>query len=183
MNYTMKTKTFALLIFSLLTINLRAQESVVPKYFEIAKKTLNSNFEPLLFFDDIKIQNVNQIGKIDTSNIQEIKVIKDDLDSLIKLYGPEARNGLIFIYSKEFIAKKWFKDFAHKNKAIEIIIEDSSFNYKDYIIFLNDELLKTDFFNGLNEKMKSQKIDTIKIEKYKSDVKKGIIHIKTKPNA
>ena len=124
----MNTKTFALLIISFLTINLRAQESTVPRYFERAQRSLNSGFEPLVFFDDNKIQSIELIGKIDTSNIQEIKVVKKDLDSYIKLYGPETRNGLIFIYSKTFIAKKWYKDFAFINKTINKIIEDPWFN-------------------------------------------------------
>lgn len=179
----MNTKAIVFLIISLLTINLSAQESTVPRYFERSQRTLNSGFEPLVFFDDNKIQSIELIGKIDTSNIQEIKVVKKDLDSYIKLYGPDARNGLIFIYSKTFIAKKWYKDFAFENKTINKIIDDPEFNYKDYKVYLNNELLKTDFFDGLNEKLKSQKIKNIKIKKYKSENKKGIIIIETKPDA
>lgn len=70
----MNTKTIAFLIISFLTINLSAQESTAPQYFERAQRTLNSGFEPLVFFDDNKIQSIELIGKIDTSNIQKIKI-------------------------------------------------------------------------------------------------------------
>lgn len=179
----MKINTFALLAILIFANTLSAQESVTPKYFERAQRTLNSKFEPLLFFDDIKIQNLNQIGKVDSSNIQEIRVIKENLDSLIKLYGPEARNGLIFIYTKGFVAKKWYRVFTSKNEDISKIIEDSNFNYQDYKIYLNGQLLKNDFFDEINEKLRSKEIESVIVERYKSEKKKGIITIKTKQNS
>lgn len=176
----MKTKTFLLLIISLSFINLRAQETPSPKYFEIVKRPLTNKYEPLLFFNDTIIRNVNQIGKLDKSNIHKIIVVKNNLDSLTKIYGTEAQNGLIFIYSKEFVAKKWLKEFSLKNNAISKIVEDTTFSYKDYLVYLNGELLKTDFFDGLDEKLKSQKILDVEIKRYKSDSEKGIFCIKTK---
>ena len=142
----------------------------------------NVKFEkqPLMIFDDKKIESSKELNAIDPNTIQELTVYKEDLAKFVNQYGKIAENGIIFIYSKRYIANRWFNKFAAFNKRFQKRITSKAYNYTDFKIFLNKEQLKTDFLNDLDKKMDSVVIKKVKFKKLKTTEDGGIIKIRTK---
>lgn len=139
----------------------------------------NIRFEkqPLMIFDDKIIESSKELNAIDPNTIQELTVYKDDLDEFVNKYGKKAKNGIIFIYSKRYIANRWFQKFASFNKKFQKRIATTDFIYTDFEVFFNKTLLETDFLSDLEKKMDSM---TIKRVKFKKAEKGGLIKIKAK---
>lgn len=52
-----------------------------------------------------------------------------------------ALNGIIVYQTKSFVAKEWYNQFAKHQEVINDIVQQANFDYKDYRVFVNDELL------------------------------------------
>lgn len=141
----------------------------------------SNNLNPLILLDNVVIDQA-EIKKIDPNEIVSIEVNKPANQSLIEKYGEAAKGGVIFIKSKQGVAKMWFlffNSFALSSELTEII-SSKDFNYKDYKIIIDNKELDIDFF--VNLKLKEDEIVNIifKIIENESESNlKGVIIIKT----
>jgi hypothetical protein len=134
---------------------------------------------PMMFFNDKIIESLDELNNIDVEDVQEIVVIKDSgLSSYINKYGPNAQNGIVLIYSKDFVANRWFTDFAKLNNKLQMILAQEGLKYTDYIVYLNKTQLEREFFNGLEAQLDDKNIKSVKF-KQSTNGSKGKISIKT----
>jgi hypothetical protein len=179
----MKFSTTILLVLLSFQIELNGQNSTISDTIskeESIEESVTFEKQPLMIFDDKIIESSKELNEIDPNTIQELTVYKVDLDKFVKQYGEKAENGIIFIYSKHYIAHKWFINFASFSKRFQKSITNKDYNYLDFKVLLNKEQLKADFINDLDKKMDSMVIKKIKFKKPKYFEKGGIIKIKTK---
>lgn len=178
----MKLFTITLLIFfSLINSELMSQNSTKTiSQQDSIKESVTFEKQPLMIFDDKIIKSKKELNSINPNIIQELTVYKNDLDKFVNEYGAKAKNGVVFIYSKHYIANRWFNKFAVFNKRLQKRILEKKINYTDYKIYLNKVPLEINFFNGLEKKMDSMTIKKVKFKKSKSSKKGGLILIKTK---
>jgi hypothetical protein len=174
----MKFFTSILLVLLSFQMELNGQNSTINDTIskeESIEESVTFEKQPLMIFDDKIIESSKELNEIDPNTIQELTVYKEDLNKFVKQYGEKAENGIIFIYSKRYIAHRWFVKFASFNKKFQ-----KSITNKDYKVLLNKEQLKTDFLNDLDKKMDSVVVKKIKFKKPKTSEKGGIIKIKIK---
>jgi hypothetical protein len=162
------------MLFSILHNHLFAQE------IDTAK--IKFDKKPLFVFDDTILLTDEELQAIDPLDVQELVVIKDNsLENYIKRYGSMAENGVVLIYSKDFVAMRWFNVFSDYNKRLKKMISKSNVHYLNYSVYLGKEKLNDDFFDGLEKRLENYSIKKIKYCKIKDNT--GKIIISTKPYA
>jgi hypothetical protein len=102
--------------------------------------------DPIFFIDSIRV-NKNVLQNYKPEEIATVTVFKDT--SAIKIMGPTAKNGLIYIETKEFARNKYWNYFKSKSPDYAKIIlspkEDSTIQY-----ILNKRVLKENFEGDLS---------------------------------
>ncbi|MEN3322901.1 hypothetical protein VP395_04125 [Mariniflexile soesokkakense] len=147
---------------------------------ESIKESVRFENQPLMIFDDKIIKSSKELNSIDPNTIQELTVYKTDLDEFISKYGEKAKNGIIFICSKHYVANRWFNELSVYSKKLKSLILKNNIEYTNFKIYLNDELLKLDFFDKLDDQLENQTIKKVNLKNFKKDSNSGIIIIKTK---
>jgi hypothetical protein len=149
---------------------------------EIDTAKVKFDQKPLFIFDDKILVSDEELQSIDPSVVQELVVIKENsLENYIIRYGSDAKNGVVLIYSKDYVAMRWYKTFSNYNKKLKKIISNNDFQYLDYSVYLNKEKLKDDFFDGLEKRLENHSIKKLKYYKIRNN--KGKISISIKPYA
>lgn len=98
--------------------------------------------QPLVLLDGEQYLDPEFMHSIDVSTIQKLDVFKGDTaQSYVDKYGVLALNGIIVYQTKSFVANKWYCQFAFHQPVINEFITQANFDYKDYRVFVNDELL------------------------------------------
>ena len=170
-----------LLVSPTMSYSQSTEDNMNAKQSDSTQNVIGPDDHPLIFFDDRRIESTEELQSIDPQNVQEIVVVKDSLSEYIDKYGPEAKGGVIFVYSKKFVARRWYLKFAEYNRKVAKLIGAVDFQYPDYKVYLNNELLKPDFFDGLEKKMGKLTIDKVKFRKSKDDNTEGKVLVKLKP--
>ncbi|WP_461633338.1 hypothetical protein [Labilibaculum euxinus] len=98
--------------------------------------------QPLVLLDGEQYLDPEFMHSIDANTIQNLEILKgDDVQSYVDKYGVLALNGIIVYQTKSFVAKGWYNRFAKHQLEINNILQQANFDYKDYRVFVNDELL------------------------------------------
>jgi hypothetical protein len=139
------------------------------------------NKDPLMIFDNVVITQKDLID-IDPKLIQEVEIIKEgkSCEIFVESYGVVARNGVIIIRTKKYIALQWlniFNKFCKSDKLSELLT-NPSFDYKITRVFLNGKKLKLDFFDKFT--LDESEIAVVHFRKAMLNKDKYKISIKTK---
>ena len=107
--------------------------------------------DPVFYLDSIRV-NKGVLAQYDENEIAFITVFKED--NAVRIAGNEGKNGIIFIYTKEYAKQKYW-DFL-KSKSIEYSKIIPDYNYDNSVVYIiNNKVLEKNFeselFN-LNEK-------------------------------
>jgi hypothetical protein len=163
-----------LITLTFLTIGIKAQviESITDK---------NSCIEPMYVLDD-SIISKDYFTKIDPKNIQELEIVHAEaaIKKIVEDYGDIAKNGAIFIYTKQYVGRRWLKLFSKfcQDQEISEVLMRPDIDYKNFRIFLNGKKLEIDFFKKF--KLDEKDIKEVKLSKRLFNEKKYVIKIKTK---
>ena len=136
----MKVYILSILFFLSFQMKLIGQNSNTNKTIskqDSIKESVTFEKQPLMIFDDKIIESSKELNAINPNTIQELTVFKEDLNKFVNQYGEKAKNGVVFIYSKKYIANRWFNQFASFNKRFQKIIKQKDYNYTDFKILLN----------------------------------------------
>ncbi|WP_183573213.1 hypothetical protein HDF18_06780 [Mucilaginibacter sp. X5P1] len=102
--------------------------------------------EPVYFLDSIRV-NKMVLSNYQPSEIALVSVYKDST-VIKKLFPPGAKNGLIYIETKDFVKHRYWKYFKSKSadyaKIYPSMPDDSTVQY-----ILNEKVLKEDYENDL----------------------------------
>ncbi|MCW3808079.1 hypothetical protein [Plebeiibacterium marinum] len=147
-------------------------------YNKTSKISLFNPNDPLFYLDSIRV-NKGVLSIYDENEIAFINVFKDE--NAVKIAGNEGKNGVIFIYTKEYAKQKYCNYLKSKSSEYtRIVSENTEDNSLVYI--LNDKVLEKNYESelfGLNDKnfVDLRIIDSKKLKKeYKIKNKKwGII--------
>ncbi|MGK0291614.1 MAG: bla regulator protein BlaR1, partial [bacterium] len=170
----------------------------IPKQSGIMFRSISdedSSKQPLIILDGEKITRA-QMDQISPNKIASISVLKDD--SAIKLYGEEAKNGVILIDTKSQNPTK--KGASHSAKIDEVVVLGygnmknidpiTVVGYgnnwkKGHPLYVVDGKILSDQNIKQLDKNDIESINVIKdalaIEKYGEEAKHGVIEISTKP--
>lgn len=103
------------------------------------------NTDPVYFIDSIKV-NKTVLMNFEPKDVASVSVYKDT--SAVKIYGPEAKYGLIYIETKTFSKLRYWKYFKSKSEEYAKIVtspgNDSNIQY-----ILNKRVLKENFEGDL----------------------------------
>jgi hypothetical protein len=104
-----------------------------------------SKTDPVFFIDSVRV-NKWALNAFNADDIASVTVYKDT--NAIKLFGPEAKYGLIFIESKMFAKQRYWKYFNAKSAEYSkvVLIPGAEFDVQ-YI--LNNRILKNNFEGDL----------------------------------
>ena len=101
--------------------------------------------EPIFFLDSIRV-NRGVLSHYEPTEIASITVFKDT--TAIRIVGPEGKNGVIYIYTKDYAKSKYWDYFKSKSKdylkAVPSIDKE-----KDVVYILNNKVLEKDFEGDL----------------------------------
>jgi len=102
--------------------------------------------QTVFFIDSQRVQQ-KEINKYRPTDIASVSVIKDK--AAIDLIGPDGKNGVVFIETKEFAKTKYLRYLKSKSQEYAAIINslksDSSIQY-----ILNGRILKNNFAGDLS---------------------------------
>lgn len=101
--------------------------------------------EPIFFLDSIRV-NRSVLLSYEPTEIASITVFKDT--TAIRVIGPEGKNGVIYIYTKEYAKSKYWDYFKSRSKdylkAVPSIDKEM-----DVVYILNNKVLEKDFEGDL----------------------------------
>lgn len=136
---------------------------------------------PVFLINDV-IPTHKMMVELSADDVAEIVIVKSKADSLSQKYGPQAKVGVIFIYTQDFLANKWYKRFASQNKKIALLIQSPGFNYRSYKVILNGKPLDNESLGvDLDSSIKKEKIKKIAFGRRNNHHKniKGVIRLRT----
>jgi len=114
-------------------------------YNKSSEITLFNPNDPIFYLDSIKV-NKGVLSLYDENDIAFIQVFKED--NAIKIAGNEGKNGVIFIYTKDYARQKYWNFLKSKSLEYAKIISDySKDNSLAYI--LNGKLLEKNYESEL----------------------------------
>jgi hypothetical protein len=137
--------------------------------------------EPMFFLDSIRV-NKGVLENYQSSEIALVTVYKDS--NAIKIGGAEAKNGLIYITTKEFARDHYQAYFKSKSAEYKKVVA----NEKNVVYILNEKILTSNIESELFEINDSNFVDLTIIDKdtlkknYHISGKSFGVVIKTKPN-
>jgi hypothetical protein len=101
--------------------------------------------EPVFFLDSIRI-NRGVLTSYEPTEIAYITVLKDT--NATKVLGPEGKNGVVYIYTKDYAKSKYWDYLKSKSKDYAIAVPSVD-NEKDVVYILDNKILEKDFEGDL----------------------------------
>lgn len=132
--------------------------------------------QPLVLLDGEQYTDPEFMHSIDVSTIQKLEVLKGDT-SYVDKYGVLALNGIIVYQTKSFVAKGWYVRFAKYQEEINDIVQEENFDYKDYRVFVNDELLDNEHLETWELLFENKQITHVGLQSIEFGEAKGEIRI------
>ena len=171
-------RLFLIVILTVSISNLKSQTNDTLLIQEKSAPSQNQK-DPLFIFDNTVIKR-DILTDIDPMLIQEIEVIKnkDTCEKFVEAYGEDARNGVIIIKTKKYLAIQWITIFNRfcKSDRLDRLLAKPDFDYEKFSIYLNGIKLKTDFF----DKLELKEIDILNVQFKKVLFKKDRFKIKVR---
>jgi hypothetical protein len=97
--------------------------------------------EPMYFIDSIRTNQSFIEKTYQPSEIASIKVVKGD--NAIKIAGQEGKNGIVYISSKSYVRRKYFRIFNAKSADFRKAVRSA--DDPDVVYILNGKVLKDNF--------------------------------------
>lgn len=134
--------------------------------------------QPLVLLDGEQYLDPEFMHSIDVSIIQKLDIIKGDTTQYyVDKYGVLALNGIIVCQTKSFVAKEWFNRFTKYQDEINYIVQQTNFDYKDYRVFVNDELLDNENLQTWNVLFENKQITHVAFQSMELGELKGEIRV------
>jgi hypothetical protein len=101
--------------------------------------------EPIFFLDSIRV-NRRVLSSYKPTEIASVTVLKDT--TAIRILGPEGKNGVVYIYTKDYAKNKYWNYFKSKSedyiKAVPSVHKEN-----DVVYILDNKVLEKDFEGDL----------------------------------
>lgn len=101
--------------------------------------------EPIFFLDSIRV-NRGVLSSYEPTEIASITVFKDT--TAIRILGPEGKNGVIYIYTKDYAKSKYW-DYLKSKSEDYIKAVPSVDKEKDVVYILDNKIMEKDFEGDL----------------------------------
>lgn len=175
--YNMRKLLFLLLILFLYFSNVQGQSGLHIDYATPSDPAK----QPLVLLDGEKYSDPEFMHSIDPSSIYSLEVLKGhDVQSYVDKYGDLAKNGVISVTTKGFVAKQWYNRFAKYQPTIKIICKREDFDYNSYRVFLNEQLLNNQDLKNWDSQFENQNIKNVDFKSINFGEIKGEVRVATK---
>lgn len=134
--------------------------------------------QPMVLVDGIQNLDPQYLQNIDPNTICELKVLKgEEWKICANKYDGQAKIGVISVSTKKFVAKEYYIRFAEYNPILKEQITKTDFNYMDYRLYINGELLDNSALHDWKMKLQNQEITLVNFEAFRFGEAKGEIRI------